>query len=363
MIYSENPRPELACFAKLMHSSDCFLNKDAKRRPEYYSKRIGQLLEDDVFYSVQECAKGTAFEGSIKLVSGASFPDIVAHGFYGIEVKSTIKNHWTSIGSSIYESTRIDGVERIFLTFGKLGAPIEFLSRPYEECMSEILVTHYPRYKIDMHTERGKTIFDKMNISYDELRKLENPVSRVSEYYRGNLKPGERLWWASDIESASPATLRIWSSISKAERNSLIIQGLVRFPEIVSGDYSRFAFWLVTDLSIVCTNIRDLFSAGGKFSYKMNNGKTIKLPAVFRRIFENKNEIKRILKDIDIPKGNDVSKIYPSIDDLISSCDEFKESRSQVLESWCRVVLDCASVNRDGLKSSEIQSCLNSMFS
>ena len=75
------------------------------------------------------------------MVSGASFPDIVAKKYYGVEVKSTIKNQWKSIGSSILESTRDQNVERIYLTFGKLGKPVAFRSRPYEQFLSGISVT------------------------------------------------------------------------------------------------------------------------------------------------------------------------------------------------------------------------------
>jgi len=164
MIISENRLPSLKEFERLMHSVDLFLNKDAKYRTAYYKKRSGLDLEEDVYHAVCHCAKGTPFEGTISLVSGKHFPDIVANQYYGIEVKSTQGDKWTSIGSSILESTRISNVERIFLTFGKLGGQITFLSKPYESCLSDIAVTHYPRYKIDMQLEHGQSIFDKMAI-------------------------------------------------------------------------------------------------------------------------------------------------------------------------------------------------------
>ncbi|MDE7454448.1 MAG: hypothetical protein K2M64_01310, partial [Clostridia bacterium] len=136
MIISENNKPSIEIFRDIMRRTDEALNADAKKREDYYTKRSGKLLESDVYNAVAECAKGTQFEGTICLVSGSSFPDIVANKLYGVEVKSTEKNHWTSIGSSILESTRDVDVQRIFLTFGKLGRPVQFLTRPYEECLS-----------------------------------------------------------------------------------------------------------------------------------------------------------------------------------------------------------------------------------
>ena len=158
MIVSENSTPEITEFQKLMQKTDTFLNNEAKGREKYFQKRTAQLLEEDVCNALKDCSKGTKFENTIQLVSGAQFPDIIAANYYGVEVKSTKDNKWTSVGSSILESTRIKDVERIYMCFGKLGTPIQFKSRPYEECLSGIAVTHYPRYLIDMTLEKGNTI-------------------------------------------------------------------------------------------------------------------------------------------------------------------------------------------------------------
>lgn len=206
-----------------MLNTDALLNSEAPDKELYYKGRNGTQLEEDVYDALTRCATHTPFENTIQLVSGASFPDIVANNFYGVEVKSTNKNHWKSIGSSILESTRNQCVERIFLTFGKLGKPVTFKSRPYEECLSGISVTHYPRYQIDMELSHGETIFDKMGIDYDVLRKMDNPVTPVSQYYRQQLKPGEGLWWAADYdieETVAPPTVRLWSALSATEKTA-----------------------------------------------------------------------------------------------------------------------------------------------
>ncbi len=297
MIISENNRPTLDEFKLLMSNTDIVLNSEAIGREGYYKGRNGTQLENDVFEALSRCAVNTPFEGTIQLVSGASFPDIVANKFYGVEVKSTNKNHWKSIGSSILESTRNQDVERIFLTFGKLGSPIAFMSRPYEECLSGISVTHYPRYQIDMELNKGETIFDKMGISYDELRKMENPVAPVSHYYKSKLRAGESLWWASDSnieDNAVSPTVRLWSVLTPEEKNYHTVQGYVLFPEILSSStqkYQRYALWLATNCSIINTNIRDQFSAGGKVDIVTSKGVFEKVSATFGRIFKNKDLI------------------------------------------------------------------------
>ena len=87
MIISVNPKPSMQEFADLMRRTDILLNKEALSNPEYYKRRGGSPLEDDVKVVLDECAKGTTFAGTIEKISGQRFPDIVAAKFYGVEVK------------------------------------------------------------------------------------------------------------------------------------------------------------------------------------------------------------------------------------------------------------------------------------
>ncbi|MBR4170013.1 MAG: hypothetical protein IKR48_00015 [Kiritimatiellae bacterium] len=306
MIISANPKPELSVFEALMQRTDRLLNEQAQRDPTYYETRNGSLLEDDVFSALDECAKGTVFEKTIEKVSGQRFPDITAAKLYGVEVKSTKKDQWTSTGSSILETTRLPNIERIFMTFGKLGGrPILFLSRPYEECLSDIAVTHMPRYKIDMRLLQGDTIFDRMKIPYERLRNMDNPIAPVVSYYREHLKSGESLWWINDqSENALPPIVKLWTSLSSEEKKILVAYGYVLFPEVVKGNdpdkYSRYALWLVTHKGIVNTNIRDSFSAGGKIVLQTSQSSKIAVSASFGKIItEYKSYILHLLRTID----------------------------------------------------------------
>ncbi|HIZ86517.1 MAG TPA: hypothetical protein IAC04_08505 [Candidatus Coprenecus stercoravium] len=300
MIVAGYDSPLLREFRQLMVNVDKLLNADAKIHPEYYAGRNAYDLEKDVCDAAIECSKKTEFEGTIELISGASFPDIIAAKLYGIEVKSTQKDHWTSIGSSILESTRISGIERIYLTFGKLGGDVSFMSRPYEECLCDIAVTHYPRYKIDMKLNSGQTIFDKIGIPYDDLRTMENPVAPVAEYYKKGLKPGESLWWAGDgIEAAVPVTVRLWSTLSPEEKDILEACSYVFFPETITGKgnqkYSRAVLWLATQKGIINPNARDSYSAGGRVNMLTNSGELHNMPAIFHKIEEHIEAFKNIL--------------------------------------------------------------------
>lgn len=300
MIIAENPKPSLDEFKALMARIDVVLNNCALSNASYFLTRGGTSLEEDVRDVAMECSKNTKFEGSIHLVSGATFPDIVAAKYYGIEVKSTTSNHWKTIGNSILETTRISDVERIFLTFGKLSNPVSFISRPYEECLSGIAVTHYPRYQIDMSLGKGETIFDKMGVSYDELRSMNNPVTPVAQYYKSKLKQGESLWWAGDrVEAEVPAMVRLWRSLSAVEKDELEAAIYVYFPETILSSsqykYDRATLWLATQKSVINANVRDSFSAGGRSPMETVDGRYIEMSAVFRKIAEHKKLIVDIL--------------------------------------------------------------------
>lgn len=289
MIISENPKPELEEFKALMTKTDKILNSDAQKRPEYYSVRNGNVLEDDVMAALEEGATGTAFAHTIIKVSGQRFPDIIASKYYGVEVKSTKEDNWTSTGSSILESTRVPDVERIYMTFGKLGGTPTFLSKPYEECLSGIAVTHMPRYLIDMRLSKEETIFAKMGIPYDDLRNMDNPVKPVSQYYRSKLKAGESLWWAGDaVDEPVSAKIRLWSTLTSDEKKKHTVYGLVNYPEVVGGTYDRYALWL-TSQGVVDPHIRDQFSAGGQEEMLLSSGIMVKFPGVYRRIKNNKD--------------------------------------------------------------------------
>ncbi len=334
MIISTACERELSDFKKLIERMDATLNRDAKSREDYYVSRGGKKLEEDVFRALSYCAKGTLFDGSINLVSGASFPDIIAKNIFGVEVKSTEKNQWQSIGSSILESTRNKSVERIFMTFGKLGRPVEFLSKPYEECLSDIVVTHYPRYRIDMHLQENneQTIFEKMHIEYDVLRNMDEPVPPVANYYRSLLNEGESLWWApEDVEASTPMKARLWTALSPEEKESVIVEAYCFFPEVMgrsSTKYNRCALWLATNKGIINTNIRDSFSAGGKVDMMTKEGVVTRMPAAFGRIKKYRRQIVRSINQASERTLKDSWK---------------REIQDNRLKQWGQLVADYAS--------------------
>ncbi|MFZ2258840.1 MAG: hypothetical protein WAV55_12050 [Clostridiaceae bacterium] len=307
MIVSNNKKPKLEEFSSLLKKTNQFLNEDAAKRESYYLSRNAQKLEFDVAEALTKISIGTPFENTIQVVSGQKFPDIVIGKYYGIEVKSSKDENWITLGGSVNESTRVENVERIFLTFGKLISPIEFKTRPYEDCLSDVVVTHYPRYKINMNLESGNTIFDKMDTTYQKLRTGLNPVRNIVEYYKAQLKEGESLWWIDthdNPENSNTASIkiRLWRTLSKAEKHKFMILGFALFPNILSDNpqkYENFSLWLVSRYGVVSTSLRDTFTAGGQKDLETSDGLFPKMPQAINKLFSYNKEISQYILTAD----------------------------------------------------------------
>jgi len=298
MIISENSEPNRSQFNALLSSTLEELNSQAVKSPKLISTLAGNKLEPHIGNVMSELSVGTVFEDSIQVIGGQKFPDIIAQKFYGIEVKTTTQNHWKTTGNSVLESTRVTDVERIFMLFAKLANPIEFRCRPYEECLSEVVVTHSPRYLIDMNLPLGKTIFDKMNTPYDTLRKKKNPLGYVVDYYKSNLKPGEQLWWI-DNNNVSNISIKMWKNIDREKQKEIITKIMVYFTEIFGNNsrkkFERIPAWLVTREGIVTPNIRDLFSSGGKSDLLIGTKLYKDIPRIFLNLFNSLTLVIEIL--------------------------------------------------------------------
>jgi len=329
MVISVNPEPNIPEFESLLTNTLTYLKDESRKKQSLYLGLLGNKLENKVFNVLNDCAKGTSFENSIELVSGQRFPDIVARKFYGVEVKTTKSNQWRSTGSSVAEGTRVDTVERIFMLFGKMSEPVEFMCKPYEDCLSEVVVTHSPRYLIDMNLKKGETIFDKIKTPYDTLRKQNDPIKTILNYYKSQLKnSGQTTWWSGDIEVGSNIIVRLWNSLDLKERNSYILKGFCLFPELLSKNqdkYNRLGLWLATKESIVCSSLRDLFSAGGQGEIEYNGQKYIGIPKIIINLTKKIEGIKATLNEIEI--------------EVIEEYWECTVNSSNLFEKWCELVI------------------------
>ncbi len=299
-------------FEQLMSVTTRRLQELSSKENERYLSLLGNKLEDEVYAVMCACAENTPFEGTIDLISGQKFPDIIANNYYGVEVKSTKQDHWRTTGNSILETTRVDEIERIYMLFGKIHNPIEFRCRLYQDCLSDVVVTHSPRYAIDMNTAAGATIFDKIASSYDEVRQLTNPVAPFKEYYRGKLKEGQELWWIDKEEYAADSIyFKTWNSLSLHEKRTYKLKGYAYFPEVLDKTqtkFDKFSMWLSVRQRIICPNVRDIFTAGGRGAFTVGASTLNLVPQALVWFMENIEDVIRILNHTPTDEINEIWK-------------------------------------------------------
>lgn len=323
-------------FAHLMLLTEKCLNERAKLDHDLYKGCGGAKMEPIALNVLREVAPQTPFRPEeIQLVSGAKFPDIQAERYYGVEVKTTSSNTWKSVGSSIVESTRIQDVSMIYMFFAKLGGDYaEFRCKPYESCLDNISLTHQPRYQIDMELEEKSkyNIFQKMKIDYNTFRVLnENEkIQYVRNYFRSEAKPGHEMpWWigGEDSETSVPMTIRFLNDLSVEEKRKLTLRMFILFPELFGNDatikYKRASLWLCSRQSLICSNIRDFFTAGGKVKTLGNLHFSQPLPQIIKRLYDNKEEILALLKHPDEALMNDINDLW-----------EFKCNPKYYVDCW-----------------------------
>lgn len=245
----------------------------------------GNEFEHLTYQATVRSAQRTSLEGRLYHTKDRDFPDIVAAGYFGIEVKATNKDAWKSIGNSVLESSRIDTVEKIYLFFGKLGGFPDIKYRQYQDCLKDIAVTHYPRYQIDMTLEASDSIFHKMGVSYDTIRRSDNPIAAIRSYYKTQMTDGDSLWWIDDNVDEHPTLspiIKNFSSMPKDARDLIVAKILAYFPEVFSKSskkYERIPAFLASQYGVVTPSLRDVFSAGGQRTIRQN-GTTFRVPQV-----------------------------------------------------------------------------------
>ncbi len=295
-------------FVDLMDRTEKILNQEALANPNEYKRLNSSTLEPCAVEKIKLACADSPFDANeVKLISGQRFPDIIAEKYYGVEVKSTKEDHWTSTGSSIVETTRVENVDDIYMLFGKLGGNVpQFKCRPYQDVLYDIAVTHSPRYLINMELDKNKTIFSKMGTTYDDFRTSPDSISKVRHYYRELARQQNRQempWWitSDNVETGHSFNIKLWNSLDIWEKRELQTKCMILFPEALNParimtKYNNTTLWLCAYNQVVNPNIRDIYSAGGKITHV--NGKRLETPVaqVFNIIVDYSDEIKAVLR-------------------------------------------------------------------
>lgn len=325
-IHSRNVAQAHEAFAFFMSLLEQCFNERSQNNPHLYKNCSPSELELATEQILKEVAPQTPFRAEdIRLVAGHSFPDILATDFYGVEVKSTVKDKWVSTGSSIIESTKNESIERIYMLFGALGCqPPRFRCKPYQDCLSNIAVTHSPRYLIDMNLDASENIFAKMAVEYETFSQCSDSekIKILRQYYLEKARREKRIempWWMGDD---TKPTLSFYADLPTKEKERIVAQAFILFPEVLSANtravYKQIALWLCNRYSLLIHNMRDFFSAGGQIiAFK---GKTLSspLPQVFKKLKDHQEQIEKILTAPSERILQDICELWniPTIHDL-----------------------------------------------
>jgi hypothetical protein len=234
-----------------------------------------------------------------------TFPDIVIEDTFGVEVKFSKSGKWVSLGNSIFESTSVDGLEQIYLFFGrKVDNKIEVKFKPYEESLVDVKVTHSPRFIVDM-TTGGASIFNDLHISYNHFKELDKieKGKQIKAYFRSNLKEGQEVWFLDNEESQTDVIVNSFSSLDDNMKNKLLLEAYILFPEVFSNSSSKYArvatYWL-TKYQVYNSALRDKFSASGqvKISVSQIEG-GILVSKIYGSLYRLSDQIKEMLTNAD----------------------------------------------------------------
>lgn len=231
-------------------------------------------------------ASGTEFEGQIKETGTKEFPDIVVGGKYGVEVKTTKKTEFKTIGNSIFEQARRPGVESIYLL---MATSLDVRWKQYDSAISNIVITHSPRYELDFDTDMS--ILEKLGTTYDVFRKLSKDEKMQ---YVSKLHDDKVVWWLSQSQSTN---YRFWGDLERDVKENLSCQMMIVSPEIFSNKRTKFKnpFFYALAQGVIIPNTRDLFTAGGSVNL---HGK--EYPRIVGNLDLWKDEIVKLFQEIDI---------------------------------------------------------------
>lgn len=250
-------------FEGILDATVIRLNQDVRASRAYYEPKAFELRVHEVLTEVS-AGRGIKIAPSFH---PHAFPDITANGL-GVEVKSTTKDSWLSVGNSVFEGMRDPSVKQIYVVFGKLGGAPAVRWGKYEERITHVRISHAPRFVVEMTTEGS--LFEKMDISYDDFSQLptDDKMRYVRRYSRSRLRPGEHLWWLEDEPEGQglPLAPVLYMSLSNDEKIKLRAETALLCPEVVKpsrakGKYVHAAQYLLTR-GIFAPQTRDLFSAG-----------------------------------------------------------------------------------------------------
>ncbi len=157
-----------------------------------------------------------------------------------------------------------------------------------------------------------------MKTDYEDFRQLEESekISKVREYYIQKARKEHKVempWWMGEADITN-VNLSFYNDLKPCEKDDLTARTFILFPSVFSQNsslgYKEVALWLCNHYSLLCYNMRDSFSAGGKMT--ILNGKKLEkpYPQVVKRLLEYREQIESLLKHPDENLLRDIKEYW-----------------------------------------------------
>lgn len=227
-----------------------------------------------------------------KVHFGHHFPDIdiiINSEKYGLELKSRNQLNWTTNGNSVFESITNEGYTDIYLLFGALDKNNKSYCvkyAPYWRVLSDIKVTHSPRFFINMDLEENNGVFTSQQ-EYNSLRSLNKEEKNKFISNKLRTKNSEPQWYLPEETNIEPL---LFTSLPTKEKERVISELFILFAEDLlrkpNADYKQATVYMISEYYYYNPSFRDIFSAGGQYG---------NYPRMFKTLSDHLLNIEKIL--------------------------------------------------------------------
>jgi len=204
---------------------------------------------------------------------GHTFPDVsIAGTGFGIELKGA-KSSRKFNGNSVMAGTMLPNLTKIYLMYW-IEASKEIGFKDYFECVATPVVTHSPRFQLDIDLDKEFSMFgtsaEKVGTIDDVIFSVngidsEKIIKWMSDKAKRN---GETPWWISADESLPVGStgLTKFTNMRPDRKAHFLKCAFLIFPKILnktsSTKYNGLFEWAIQTHSAYTT--RDDYSAGGQ---------------------------------------------------------------------------------------------------
>lgn len=255
---------------------------DENKAPAYSDSSVSEAF---LVSTLQQAASTLGYDQDVVCHHGGhAFPDVtIKNSCVGIELKGTT-SHRKFNGNSVVASTMKKGLKKIFL-FYWIGVDREIGYRDYFESVPNPVVTHSPRFFLDIDLSQSDSMFGsspgKVGTVDDVIFNGSIDSERIIKWMAERAKRNrETPWWIAkdeDIPSGSTGLVK-FTDLPDQRRKTFMKSAFLAFPKILdktsSTKYDGLFEWAITTKSVLTG--RDNFSAGGQVEIRLpefcNNG-------------------------------------------------------------------------------------------